>query len=81
MRATKFVVAMVSILSLSFVGTPAHAETKIRQDRADDPPTKIDITRARYSYGDDQVRVVARIPQLGRAGKASDLLKLAWAGC
>lgn len=71
MRAAKVVVVTVSILSLFLVGSPARAETRTKADRTDDAPARIDITRARYSYGNDRVKVVARIPKLGRVGEAS----------
>jgi hypothetical protein len=64
-------VIAVTSLGLAFIGSPADAETKVRQDGVDDAPAKIDITRVRYSYGDDRVRAVARIPDLGRKGVAA----------
>lgn len=71
MRATRVLVAAVTAMGLTLVGSPADAETKVRQDETGDAPAKIDVTRVRYSYGDDRVKAVARIPDLGRRGEAA----------
>jgi hypothetical protein len=71
MRAVKTVsVAVTALLCLTLLGTPAQAATVVKEDRANDAPARIDIRRVTYAYGDGQVKVRARIPQLGRAGKA-----------
>ncbi|MGB0101049.1 MAG: hypothetical protein WBP61_12295 [Nocardioides sp.] len=66
LAGTAVVVAMV-------LGVPAvaSAETVRRDDARGDAPARIDVSRATYTHSQDRVRVVARIPELGRAGKAS----------
>ncbi len=72
MRTPKLVVgaALISLL-LPLTGTPAHAATRVKQDRTGDAPARIDITRATYTYADGRVKVRARIPDLGRYGTAA----------
>lgn len=73
MRAVRTLTTLlVTIAGLSLAAPlTAHAETTVRQDRRDDAPARIDVARARYSYGPDRVTVLARIPNLGRRGDAS----------
>lgn len=63
--------AVVAVLLAVTAPSPAHAATVVRDDRSGDAPARIDITAARYSHGDGVVKVLARIPNLGRAGDAS----------
>ncbi|MFC7496772.1 MULTISPECIES: hypothetical protein [unclassified Nocardioides] len=61
-----------SILTLMVgAAAPASAETVVRDDPTGDAPERIDVTRARYTHTDDQIRVVARVPELGDAGTAA----------
>lgn len=50
---------------------PASAETVHRDDSRRDAPARIDVSRATYTHSQERVRVVARIPNLGRAGTAA----------
>ena len=71
MHAVKSLAAVIAMLSLVLVGSPAVAETVVDKDSVDDAPAWIDITRARYTYNSDRAKVIARIPDLGRAGEAA----------
>lgn len=71
MRAARLAIMMAVVLIASLGASAAHAETRGKSDRVQDAPATIDITRARYSHSDDQVRVRARIPDLGPAGVAT----------
>ena len=66
LAVTAVVVAMV-------VGGPAaaSAETVRRDDARNDAPARIDVSRATYTHSQNRVRVVARIPNLGRTGTAA----------
>jgi hypothetical protein len=62
--ATVLVAGLVALSS-----QPATGAVRVTYDRVGDAPSSIDVVRARYSYGDGQVRVLARIPNLGRSGR------------
>jgi len=51
--------------------TAAAAETVGRDDRRHDAPARIDVTHATYTHSQNRVRVVARVPRLGRTGTAA----------
>ena len=70
MRARALWIATVAVMASTLLGTPASAETKVKDDQLGDAPAAIDITRARYVHNDDAVIVVAKIPDLGGAGEA-----------
>ena len=62
-------VALLAAMLASAV-VPASAETVRRDDPRGDAPARIDVSRATYTHSQHRVRVVARIPSLGRAGTA-----------
>lgn len=66
----KIAAALVAGL-VALSSQPASGATRITYDRVGDAPPRIDVVRARYSYGDGHVRVLARIPDLGRSGNAA----------
>lgn len=74
MKLTRIVPTALAAAALTgALATPATAETVVRRDPRGDAPDRIDTTRAAYAHGEHRVRVVARVPKLGKAGTA-DLL-------
>lgn len=71
MRAARLAIVMAVVLIATLGASAAHAEPRVRSDRVADAPAAIDVTRVRYSHADHQVRVRARIPDLGAAGVAT----------
>ena len=63
--------AVAAAVLLAAVVSPATAETVERADRRGDAPAGIDVVHATYSHTRDRVRVVARVPDLGRSGSAT----------
>lgn len=65
--------ALGAALLTGGLAVPAGAQTVVRPDPRGDAPDRIDVTRAAYAHGEHRVRVIARTPELGKAGTA-DLL-------
>ncbi|WP_243056262.1 hypothetical protein [Nocardioides sp. SR21] len=63
--------AALLVAMLTGALAPASAETVRRDDSRNDAPARIDVSRATYTHAQEQVRVVARIPNLGRGGTAA----------
>jgi len=61
----------VAAVLLAAAVSPATAETVERDDRRGDAPAAIDVVQATYSHTHHRVRVVARVPDLGRSGSAT----------
>lgn len=73
MKLTMVPAALAAALLMGGLAGPAAAETVVRRDATGDAPDRIDTTRAAYAHGQHRVRVIARVPELGRSGTA-DLL-------
>jgi hypothetical protein len=72
MKGLKHLVGPAVVVATLAVGAaPADAETVGRDDPRQDAPANIDVTHATYTHSQDRVGVVARIPDLGRAGTAA----------
>ena len=71
MRTARLAIVMAVVLIATLGTSAAHAETRVRTDRVGDAPSTLDVTRVRYAHADHQVRVRARIPDLGAAGVAT----------
>ncbi len=63
------VTVMVTLVIAAPAGT-AHAESRSKGDPADDAPASIDLRRVAYGYTDGTVSVKARVPDLGKSGRA-----------
>ena len=64
------IVAAAALVVTAAVVAPAAAETVERDDRRGDAPASIDVVHATYSHTHSRVRVVVRVPDLGRGGVA-----------
>ena len=63
--------AALLVVMVTSAPAPASAETVRRDDSRRDAPARIDVSRATYTHSQERIRVVARIPNLGRAGTAA----------
>jgi hypothetical protein len=66
--------AKIAAVTLGLVGPmllagPADGATKTRSDPEGDAPARVDVTEARYRYGDDRTAVVITVPELGDVGR------------
>lgn len=71
MRYKHLAISAVVVAMLASGTVSASAETVRRDDPVRDAPAHIDVTRAVYTHSQSRVRVVARIPELGRSGTAA----------
>lgn len=65
----KIVAVVLGLMGPLFLAAPAEGASKTRSDPAEDAPARVDVTEARYSYGDNRTSVVITVPELGDAGR------------
>jgi hypothetical protein len=70
MRVHELIGILAAATLVIAVAAPAAGETVERDDRQGDAPASIDVVHATYSHTHSRVRVVARLPHLGRGGAA-----------
>jgi len=70
MRVRELIGIVATTALVVAVAAPARGETVERDDRRGDAPASIDVVHATYSHTHSRVRVVARLPHLGRGGVA-----------